>query len=623
MCVKDGLMRIHPWLAALSSACLLMAAGESSARAQQPAGAVYEPGRFAEAVEGRVRLTSAATDAQPASQVRSQSPGAGFQPAYATQNPGVLWPPGAPPQTFHPYPQISPYYPPNVSRDSTYNRDGLWFREMLHRDRDYFMTLEYLLVRNRNPGNATVGAEPAPVLIVNPSTPGGGGGGGAGGVVAGGLIGVPISNYGLGGPAQFGIFTGGTFQRVSVGPGVFPFPFVFESTAQVTRNSVLDETLFPIRTLGHFENHFKSDGMRARWGYFNEDDSGLMLTGWFGTEGKDRFQHGHDAYHGIIVDQDFILNNSPTGGAGFVFPRNGALPLTTRNDFLDTGLDPLSELTALGFTGITTKFDVLYQMDVTSFAAGGALHWYHEPIYKRKWVTVRPTIGARYQYVDERFAFRGIDSGFGYTLDFGSAGAGGAGNQVPTFRPDADSLFPVLDDAGNGFFFEANLNSQIDSHMAGPEAGIRYDFGSGKHFGIWGQSTFALLANHERINITGRNIGDPVNYWLVTGDNFADPTDGIDTNFKTTETHTHASPMFEQSVFFDMDVFRYIPYLNKMHMLANARFRTGYTYTVIGSVARPGHVIDWRAFPDLPTIDGDDRKTWHTHNWSFAVDWEF
>src|SRR5690606_31131117 len=75
MCVKDGLMRIHPGLAALSSACLLMAAGESTARAQQPAGAVYESGGFGEALEGRVRLTSAGTDAPPASQVRSQSPG--------------------------------------------------------------------------------------------------------------------------------------------------------------------------------------------------------------------------------------------------------------------------------------------------------------------------------------------------------------------------------------------------------------------------------------------------------------------------------------------------------------------------------------------------------------------
>src|SRR5690606_16400103 len=135
------------WLAALSSACLLMAAGESTARAQQPAGAVYESGGFGEALEGRVRLTSAGTDAPPASQVRSQSPGIGFQPAYGSQDPGALWPPGVPPQTYHPYPQISPYYSPNVSRTTNYNRDGLWFREMLHRDRDYFMTLEYLLVR--------------------------------------------------------------------------------------------------------------------------------------------------------------------------------------------------------------------------------------------------------------------------------------------------------------------------------------------------------------------------------------------------------------------------------------------------------------------------------------------
>jgi hypothetical protein len=356
----------------------------------------------------------------------------------------------------------------------------------------------------------------------------------------------------------------------------------------------------------------------------NEDGSGLMLTGWFGTEGHDRFKLGWDAFNGVAVDQAFILANAPVGGDAFVFPRNGSLPLLTRDDFLNSGANPLTELTTLGYTGISTKFDVLFQYDIDAFATGGALHLYHEPVYKRKWVTVRPTFGARYQYLDERFGFRGIDSGFGYNTSNLIVAGGGAGQQAaPTYRPTAAEIFPVTDTLGNSFFFEANLESKTFSHMAGPEAGFRYDFGQGEHFSIWGQSTIALLANHEKIQLTGRNIGDPVNYFLVTGDNYTDPASGIDTRFSKEESHTHASPMFEQAVYIDMDVFRFVPILNKLHVLESARFRTGYTYTVIGEVARPAELIEWRAFPDLPGIRSDQRKTWSTHNWSFAVDWRF
>ena len=620
MCVKDGLMRIHPWLAALSSVGLLFAAGERSAPAQQTTDLVVQSSAFDEALEGHVQLTAGSQPEESVSepaQVRGQSPGGPpvvFEPAYTSNNPAALWPSATPP-SYQPYPQISPYYHPNVAQTSTYNRQGLWFKEMLFRERKYFMTLEYLMVRYRDPGNSVVGADPARFFRVDRSATAGAAG--AGTAVTGGVTGLFIGNNGLGGPAEFGLTTGPTTQRLAVGPGVFPFPFIFQAAAQTTRVAVLDENLFPIRTLGHFDNPLKADGMRARWGYTNEDGSGLMLTGWFGTEGRDRFKMGWDAFNGIEVDQAFIIANSPTGGDAPIFPRNGGLPLLARNDFI------LGDENTLGYTGETTKFDVLFQYEINAFATGGAMHLYHEPVYKRKWVTVRPTFGARYQYLDERFAFRGIDSGFGYNTS--NLGAGGAAGQqaVPTYRPTSAEIFPVTDTLGNSFFYEANLESKTFSHMAGPEAGFRYDFGEGQHFSVWGQSTIALLANHEKIQLTGRNIGDPVNYFEVTGDNFTDPGSGIDTRFSKEEKHTHASPMFEQAVYIDMDVFRFFPLLNKLHVLENARFRTGYTYTVIGSVARPAELIEWRAFPDLPSIRSDQRKTWSTHNWSFAVDWQF
>jgi len=623
MCVKDGLMRIHPWLAAISSLCLLIAAGEHSARAQQATQAVFESGKFDDAVEGRVSLKSTSTSTDPVSQLRGQSPGPmAFNPAQPPTNPAAMWPQGAPPQSFHPYPQISPYHPANVAMDTTYNRKGLWFREMLHRNRDYFMTLEYLLIDYGKPANTWIGADPAPFFTNDPSA---GAAGGAGTTVSGSLVGVTVDNMGLAGPALFGFGDSTGLQRVTIGPGVYPFPFIFPGPDQTARQALVDENLFPIHTLNNswFKDGSQTDGMRARWGYFDEDGSGLMLTGWFGTESSGLFRSGRASYNGVDVTQAFIFANAPPGGSALVFPRNGALPLLVRDDFMNTGLDPIPELVTLGFSGMAQKFDVLFEYDFTQFAAGGALHWYHEPIYKRKWVTVRPTIGARYQYLDERFRFRGIDSGLGYDVTQLVGGGGAGGNQgAPTYRPSDTDIFAVVDDVGNGFFFEANLRSEIDSHMAGPEAGIRYDFGNSKHFSIWGQSTVALLANHQRMSLTGQNIGDPINYFLVTGDNWADPTDGIDTQFKDEKTHTSASPMFEQSVFLDIDIFKYVPILKNMHVLEDARFRTGYTYTVIGGVNRPADVIVWNSFPDTPNIR-TDRKTWDMHNWSFAVDWEF
>ncbi len=622
-------MRIHPWLAALSSVLMLLAAGESSA---QTNGRSAPDMSFDEAVEGRVHL-SPADSASGGVAVRGQSfspgYGSGFQPAYSSNNPAAFWPPHTP-NSIRPYPDVSPYYPPNVARDMTYNDHGLWFRELLHRQRDYYFTLEYLHTGYAGPGNSNIGAITLTVKAFDNT-----------------LLGFPINNFGLGGDAEFGPSSGTTtfqVQRVTVGPGVLPFPALFQNQGDAARALIDGGFSFPIHTLDEIQN-IDADGIRTRWGYDNEDGTGLMLTGWYAGLGQETLQRGTDNWNGIPITQELILANTPDGGFAPIFPRNGALPLefpegVPQGIATDQGIGDFS----FGLTGLSMKFDVLFQVDVETRAFGSALNLYHEPVFKRKWVTVRPTYGARYMYVDDRFRFRGIDSGLHYTVDdaqtggagtggggtggggAGAGGTGGAGN-FPTFRPDADTVhIPEVNQVPVDAFFEATLNSAVDTHLAGPEAGFRYDFGNSKNFSIWGQSTFALLANRETVKITGNNIGDPVDYFELTqvltgtGVNFTDLN--VDTTFTDTDSHTHASPMFEQSIFVEANVLRYVPIINKVHLLEQAQFQAGFTYTVIGQMARAGESIQWKAFPDTPFVNIDYR-TWHMYNWSLGINWNF
>jgi hypothetical protein len=95
-----------------------------------------------------------------------------------------------------------------------------------------------------------------------------------------------------------------------------------------------------------------------------------------------------------------------------------------------------------------------------------------------------------------------------------------------------------------------------------------------------------------------------------------------DTTFADEENHTHASPMFEQSIFAEMDLLKYVPIIKHCSLFDGATFRVGYTYTVVGNVARPGDSVSWRGFPDFPSVSVSP-KTWSTDNWSFAFDWRY
>ncbi|MEZ6054438.1 MAG: hypothetical protein R3C02_24130 [Planctomycetaceae bacterium] len=434
----------------------------------------------------------------------------------------------------------------------------------------------------------------------------------------------------------------GGLQRVVVGPGIIPYALLPNEDASDATYAT-DAGLFPYRDMTIF-GAINAQGIRSRWGFMDETGYGMMLTGFWGGHGKDVIAFGYTDWNGIPITQDLILANSGTattggagGGAGGATAGGGtsAVPVSglfgsVPLEFAEGFIPRVDGEGLYGFTGTSQKYDTFYSIATETSALGANLNLYHEPLYKRKWVTVRPTYGARYLYIDDRFRFRGIDSGLSYTITgatTGGAGGAGGGNQGggagasgSTFRP-ASATIPVdADGLVVDLFLDSNLNSNVDSHMAGPEAGIRYDFGTSKNFSIWGQSTFGLLANHEQVRISGENIGDPIAFLLISDTNFLDPD--IDTRFDNQESHTHASPLFEQSIFVEANVLKYVPIINKFHLLEQAQFQAGYTLTVVGNVARAGDSIRWKAFPDTPHPE-IDYQTWSMQNWSLAVHWDF
>ncbi len=166
-----------------------------------------------------------------------------------------------------------------------------------------------------------------------------------------------------------------------------------------------------------------------------------------------------------------------------------------------------------------------------------------------------------------------------------------------------------------------------ESHLAGPEVGLRYDMG-GEKLLLWGQTKFALTANYEKVGLRTKNVGDQ---WSIFD---LDPVTGLasdfsgQTQFYSREDHTHVSPLIEQSVFAEAKLFRHVPFFNKIKSLDNAKARVGFTYLWAASVVRPEDSYVLRTVgpdPNNPNQSyvSPSRQTWWTMNWSFAVDWEY
>ncbi len=477
-------------------------------------------------------------------------PGAMFQPQYGTMPPQALYPPQAP-STMNPWPEISPFHPPNVAYTQHQNKGGLWFRKQVHRKTDYEFGVDYILTSFKEPRDRTVGSNYQPMMLID------------GELLP---IGQTVPTYGVG-PAQEITLVSSTF------PGANPLAVMPDGATNI--DYVEDGRFFPIMSTGAIAGGLDSDGVKLHWGVTHEDGTGWRASGFWASEVDAGYGRGTENVYDVPITQNVILSNPD-----LLFTLVGGLPLIFSNDLYG------SDGNTPGYLGDTQKFDVLYRLDYSTFAGGAQLNRLGGLLHDGNFFKVSSLYGARYLYLDENFKFHGIDSGFGY--DFEENGD----DNIEFGRPDnlalVDRRYPLL---------HARLNSTVQSHIAGPQIGFRVDIGNKGAFHLWTETIGGILANYETLEVNGNNIGV-----ATLRPDMHDGTQFLDNSFRDRDRHTHVSPLFEQSVYADIRMQSVIPILRKSYMLEEARFRVGYTFTWIGEVSRPGDSINWAGFPMTPSV---------------------
>ncbi len=181
---------------------------------------------------------------------------------------------------------------------------------------------------------------------------------------------------------------------------------------------------------------------------------------------------GTDRIDGIEINQQLIINTE----GQFLFTKNGAVTWDTGIiDGIAAAATPNQSL-LYGSTIGAQKYDVMYRVQLQSEAGGGDIQMMLPDLFpSTSGIRLRPVYGAKYTYLGETFEFRGIDSGLSYTVGTGTGTGGGAGGgtaaTASTYRPTPFTT-PIID----ADLFETQVNSRTRTHLAGPTAGLRYDF---------------------------------------------------------------------------------------------------------------------------------------------------
>ena len=559
--------------------------------------------------------------------VQPGAPTAPTIPGYA-QNPANLWPQGTP-NSFHPYPRVSPHLQFNQLSEETYNDHGVWMQKIFNRNRRYHFDAEAAFFDFGDAGSAVIGSEPlegatfgtqiiSPIDRANPTDAFSGldDGNDANPFLVGALPDI-LEQL----PPDF----------VFVGPGTFPYPFLAEDAQPATSadlSAFVRNDLFPVRTLGILGKG-RSVGTRLKWGFDNGDGTGVEFRGFYSGQVDASFERGLDEYQGMPINSTIVYSQLPQ----FLSIQNGSIPL-------DNGLPTFPEYgDALKVRGYSQKFDVFYSVSQDTELYGGGLLAFNRTLVDGTGFRVRMFWGADYFYLDEAFSFRGIDSGLSYpdedftadggNLPGGQGGGGGGGNDV--FFPQVFggiNAVPLLTPLSPDRFFRAELDSATQSHLAGPTVGLAYDLGRGKNFRILGETTFGLLANHQRTVLTGNNIGEQTASKTVYGIDFlTDPNTGLarpenETAFKDSEDSTHVSPMLKQTINANINVGVIVPPLKDTDLFGDCYLNLGYGFTYLGEIQRPGDAIRWRGFPEFSSVR-EDRESLFVQDLNIGLRWDY
>lgn len=478
------------------------------------------------------------------------------------------YPPGA-----NAWPTVSPYMGPAM--DQTANENGLWFNRQYMGNRKYYLNAEVLIGFTQRGSNTLIGAPNVNIVPVFPGQPV-----------------DPLHNQ--------------QFVETTAAADNMPNRRV---TATGGAAGGGDVQIFVARSLHDMWDPNRAGGGRATWGWFNADESGFQLSGFGLNTASSTYLggNGFSSYFGSNLqsyDPVDAVNFSPAYNIQHLRALSG-IPLGGADS--DGDFRP----------GFVMPFDIYFRTELTSQLAGANADWYGTSIYDRSSVLVRPVAGARFFQLREGFSFDGADSGLGYTIQGATQQQGNnnaAGQQVysPLVIETEFSIPNVMN---------SHLHSQTRALLAGPEAGLRFDFG-GDGFTLWTQSKFGLLSNTTQSNLSGYNIGDA--YYVANGRTTPImPRNSPDlTAFSSQNTSTWLSPMFEQQVNIKANVLQFVPIVNKARIFNSAEFSAGYTLVVIGEVQRPAQQINWQAFPVNPKLQ-TDRTTYTNNIMSLGVEWNY
>lgn len=541
-------MRTRNWLASVLSGYLAVAGGVA-ARGQEPPFSQYGPG----------------------------NPDAiGMLPAPYNSNYGA--PPSNPgmasvgyPEGANQWPYVSPYMGPAV--DSHRYEDGFWFNKQYMGGKKFHFSVDAIFGHTQINTGTSLGARG--VNDITPFLP----------------------------PGQVAADHNQQFVETTINVADdMPNRSVLAAGGQ---NSA-DIPIFVTQKMSRLPDNLDAGGLRAQWGWWNADKTGIQITGFWQDKARSSFLVGtgydYDPAFASFADYNErhirAFAGIPLGGRN----ANGSL------------FDPDDDL----LYGVVQPFDLYYRVRYDSDIMGSTADWFGSPILERKSLTIRPVAAGRVMKIRELFRFDGADSGMGYTIN-PAAATNGNGNNANSNVPYSPAIFEPGFNTPDVMYSE--LNSSVRSILAGPEAGLRFDLGGDK-FSITTQSKFGVLVNNSERNLNGFNIGDAI---YVTGGRttpIMPRNDQDETSFKSHENRTSISPMFEQSISMKTKPFGTIPYLNRAKMLTEAEFNFGYTWLLIGQVYRPASTINWDSYPTNPSL-ADKKMNYVNGSYNFGLEWNY
>lgn len=581
-------MRTRHWLAAITSGCLALA-GVGDAFAQQ--GPLYSNGNPDE--------------------VRFNMLPAPYGQSYGPAQPGAypgMYQPGYPPGANQ-WPELSPFTGPPYK--ATEFQDGFWYNIFKQGNRQYYFSTEAIFGTTSKPSTALIGdpdvnklnsdASTGNITItVTGGTSGTTGGTGQSSGATGGLtqfnqapISGPIRSASSSGSSGSGGSTGGTGGSGGGGTGAI--------------------VIFPTQDTGILPDNLFSTGFRSSWGWFNNDDSGFVVSGFLQSKATSTFQLLDKQ---LDLNPDDYRNYNPTLHlhAWFGLPLGGAD--TDGTSFSGTIND-----------GAVIPYDMGVIVQFSSRIASANTDWYFSPVYEREKIKVRTLAGARYIRLQESFLFDGTDSGMGYTVSAGSSGSTSGGGSTTSGGTGGGTNIPgylTPTTFQTGFstpnVIRSHLESTTIADMGGPEVGFRIDLG-GKKFQLWTQTKAGALANVSQRQITGFGIGNAFN--IITPNTVpVMPRDPSVTGFSTSQTTTTFTPMFEQQINTKIPIFNLVPYLNKMEAFERAYLTGGYTFLFLGDVYRPHNSIIWNQWPQTPQLNRHV-SNYMNHMFNVGVEWNY